>query len=137
MDSVLYPAKPKEPKKIGRMPKYNLDWYMTMAKNVVEGGMSFREAAKTFGMSHGSVSHWKKVYLAGKFPAMKAKRAVSPENQKTIMENHVRNLKQEIADLYLENLMLKKMLEHSRLIKKEDSCVITSENLDQYQEDAK
>jgi hypothetical protein len=26
MDSVLYPVKPKEPKKIGRMPKYNTNW---------------------------------------------------------------------------------------------------------------
>lgn len=76
------------------------------------------------------------MYLAGKFPAAKAKAKTSPENQRLIMENHVRNLKQEIADLYLENLMLKKMLEHSRLIKKEESCVITSENLDQYRENA-
>jgi hypothetical protein len=47
----------------------------------------------------------------------------------------VKNLKTEIGELYLENLMLKKALEFSRQIKNEDSSVITSENLDQLPED--
>ncbi len=134
---LLYPRKPKEPKKIGRAPKYNLDYYMMMARNVVDQGMSYREAAKIYNMSHGSVHHWKKVYLDGKFPKMKKGQTVSPENQLLQKETQIRNLKQEIADLYLENLMLKKMFEYSKHLKKEDSSVITSENLDQYQKPVK
>jgi hypothetical protein len=64
---------------------------------------------------------------------MKKGQTVSPENQLLQKETQIRNLKQEIADLYLENLMLKKILEYSKHLKKEDSSVITSENLDQYQ----
>lgn len=129
---ILNPKKPKQRKRIGRAPKYNIDYYMMMAKQVVEQGMSFRDAAKLYNVSHGSVSHWKKVYLQGKFPKMKKAQAISPENQLLQIESQVRNLKQEIADLYLENLMLKKMIEYSRQVKNEDSSVITSENLDQF-----
>lgn len=134
---ILNPKTPKQPKKVGRAPKYNLDWYMTMAKNVVEQGMSYREAAKVYGMSHGSVHHWKKVYLAGKFPKMKQAATVSPETRHLHLESQIRNLKQEIADLYLENLMLKKMSAYSRQLKSESSSVVTSENLDQFQERVK
>lgn len=134
---ILHPRKPKEPKRIGRAPKYSLEYYMMMAKNVVDQGMSYREAAKIYNVSHGSVHHWKKVYLDGKFPKMKKAQTVSPENQLLQKETQIRNLKQEIADLYLENLMLKKMFEYSKHLKKEDSSVITSENLDQYQERVK
>ncbi|MGE3262399.1 MAG: hypothetical protein AB7K68_11520 [Bacteriovoracia bacterium] len=49
----------------------------------------------------------------------------------------MKDLKLEIADLYLENLMLKKALEHSLRKKNEDSSVITSENLARLKEDAK
>ncbi len=61
---ILHPRKAKEPKKIGRAPKYNLDYYMMMAKNVVEQGMSYREASKIYNVSHGSVHHWKNVLVA-------------------------------------------------------------------------
>lgn len=134
---ILNPKTPKMPKRVGRAPKYNLDLYMQMAKNVVEQGMSYREAAKVYGMSHGSVHHWKHVYLKGKFPKLKAAAQISPETKALHLETQIRNLKQEIADLYLENLMLKKMAAYSQQKKKESSSVITSENLDQYQERAK
>jgi transposase len=52
---ILHLKNPKEPKKIGRAPKYNLDYYMMMTKQVVEQGMNCREAAKIYNISHGSV----------------------------------------------------------------------------------
>ncbi len=134
---ILNPKTPKRPKRVGRAPKYNLDYYMMMAKQVVEQGMSYRDAAKIYKMSHGSVSHWRKIYMQGKFPKMKKDHAISPENRVLQLESSVRNLKQEIGDLYLENLMLKKMHAYSRQLKNEDSSVITSENLAQFQERAK
>jgi len=134
---ILYPKKAKVPKKIGRDPKYSLDYCMMMASQVADKGMTYREAAKVYGMSHGSVHHWKKVYVSGKYPKMKKAQGMSPENKLLQLEGHVRNLKQEIADLYLENLMLKKMAEYTQQSRKQDSSVITSENLDQFQKDAK
>ena len=78
-----------------------------------------------------------RIPLDGKFPKMKKSQGTSVENKLLQHETQIRNLKQEIADLYLENKMLKKMFEYSQHLKKEDSSVITSENLDQYREPAK
>jgi transposase len=109
-----------------------------MAKQVVDDGLTYRDAAKIYGCSHGTVNHWLKLYKNGVLPnkLKKVKRDANiKESDIARLEHHVKNLKTEIGELYLENLMLKKALEFSRQIKNEDSSVITSENLDQLPED--
>lgn len=128
---------PKRPP--GRTPKHSPEYRMMVAKKVVEEGMSFREAGKTFGLSHGSVSAIKKEYLS---QGSKSKRNERTSKYKKEVEAYrsqqqMKDLKLEIADLYLENLMLKKALEHSLKMKKEDSSVITSENLERLKGDVK
>ena len=125
---------PKEKSPIGRTPKYSVEYYMMMAKQVIEDGITFREASKIYNCSHGTVNHWVKLYRSGVLPSKvkKAKRdAATKESDLLRFEHLVKNLKTEIGELYLENLMLKKALEYSRQIKREDSSVITSESLDQ------
>jgi transposase len=129
---------PKEKNPQGRAPKFSVEYYMMMAKRVVEEGLTFREASKIYNCSHGTVNHWAKLYRSGVLPnrLKKEKRdAATKESDFLRLEHHVKNLKTEIGELYLENLMLKKALEYSRQIKKEDLSVITSENLDQLQKD--
>ena len=53
------------------------------------------------------------------------------------LEDQVKDLKTEIGELYLETRMLKKILAYSQRKKRENSSIITSENLDQFQKDAK
>ena len=112
---------------------------MMVGKKVVEEGMSYREASKTFGLSHGSIGAIVKQYA---HEGSKSKRNERNSKYKKEVEAYrsqqqMKDLKLEIADLYLENLMLKKALEHSLRKKNGDSSVITSENLDQLKEDAK
>ena len=112
---------------------------MMVGKKVVEEGMSYREASKTFGLSHGSIGAIVKQYA---HEGSKSKRNERNSKYKKEVEAYrsqqqMKDLKLEIADLYLENLMLKKALEHSLRKKKDDSSVITSENLDQLKEDVK
>jgi transposase len=45
---------PKRPP--GRMPKHSPEYRIMVARKVVEDGMSYRVASKTFGLSHGSIS---------------------------------------------------------------------------------
>ena len=77
------------------------------------------------------------MYKKGKWGNSEKQAQVSEEHKLIRMESQMRDLKHEIAELYLENLMLKKILQHSRQIKKESSSVITPENLDQYRKAAK
>lgn len=128
---------PKEKRPTGRAPKFSVEYYMMMAKQIVDDGLTFREAARIYGCSHGTVNHWLKLYRTGVLPnkLKKIKRdAKTKDSDFARLEHHVKNLKTEIGELYLENLMLKKALEFSRQIRNEDSSVITSENLDQLPE---
>ena len=130
--------KPK--KQIGRAPKYTPEYYMMMVKHITEDKLTFREAAKIYNVSHGTVCHWLKLYKSGKLPSRikKAKGMVeSQDNQIYRMDSYIKNLKTEIGELYLENLMLKKAQEFSQQQKKLSSSAITSENLDQWKKGAK
>lgn len=130
----------KQKKRIGRTPKYTEEYYMMMAKHIVDENLSFREAAKIYKVSHGTVNHWLKLYKSGKLPQRIKKAKLQVESQDSLiqrMDRYIRELKAEVGELYLENQMLKKAQQLSRQIKNERSSVITSENLAQWQKDAK
>jgi hypothetical protein len=136
---IFTPPVVKEKRPPGRRSKHTEAFQMMVAKKVVGDGMPYREAGDKFGLSHGSIWNIVKKYNAGKLKEQRkeakskyAKEADSYRHQKAIND-----LKVEIADLFLENLMLKKMLEYSRRKEKESSSDITSENLDLLPEPAK
>jgi transposase-like protein len=133
---VYATKKPKEKKPQGREPTYTQEFMMMVGKAVTEKGMTLREAARTFGVSHGSVSLWKKLYKRGEKRGHDKKVVQTPAVQVYRLEEHVKELKHEIAELYLENTMLKKALKVSQTNKKENSSVITPDSLDQSSEDA-
>lgn len=131
---VLNKVLPKEKNPSGRAPKYSVEYYMMMAKEVVDKGMTYRKAGEIYKVSHGTVSHWAKLYREGILPnrlKKEKKDSLAKESDLQRLERYIKNLKTEIGELYLENLMLKKALEYSRQIKREDLSVITSESLDQ------
>ena len=123
----------------GRQPNYSLQYMTMVAEKVVKGDLSYREAGKLFGASHGAIGAWVKNYKNKSWGVntRAANKPLSDEVQVYRFESHVKDLKHEIAELYLENLMLKKIIQHSQQIKKENSSVITSENVDQLKKGAK
>ena len=136
---IYTPPDVREKRPPGRRPKHSESYQQMVAKKLLEEGMSYREAGKLYGISHGSIANILKKYQNKKF---NSKRQEVKSKYKKEVENyrhqaHVKDLKLEIADLYLENLMLKKMLENWLQKKKFDSSEITSENLDLLPEDAK
>jgi transposase len=137
----IYNKRPVKPPKNppGRQPIHTLEYMMMVAEKVVKKELTYREAGKMFGISHGTIGTWVKQYRSKNWGKNNraANRAVSEEVHKYRHESQVKELKHEIAELYLENLMLKKMVQYSQSIKKENSSVITSENLDQFKKAAK
>lgn len=121
---------PKEKRPPGRTPKYTVEYYMMVARKVVEEGMSYSQASKEFNLSQGCIGTWIKKYKNGTINAKRNERnkKFTEGYEQLRQEAHVKELKLQIADLYLENLMLKKALQHSLQIKKESSSVITSES---------
>lgn len=113
---ILNPKIPKEKNPTGKTPKYSAEYYTMMARQVVDKGMSYRTAANIYKCSHGTVSHWVRLYKEGILPGRvkKEKRDVaSVEAALLRLERHVKTLITEIGELYLENLMLKKAREYS------------------------
>lgn len=136
---VFTPPEIKEKRPPGRQPKHSAAYMMMVAEKVVVDKMSYREAGKTFGLSHGSIANLVKNYNNRKLKDRKkiTKSKYTEQVEEYRHQSHLKDLKLQIADLYLENLMLKKMLEHSLSRKKESSSDITSENLDLLPERAK
>src|ERR1035437_1197186 len=136
---IFTPPEVRPKRTPGRRSKHSESYQMVVAKKMIDEGISYREAASTYGLSHGSISNIIRKYRDGKLnlkrkeTTSKYAKEVESYRVKTVMND----LKLEIANLFLENLMLKKMLEVSRQMKKENSSVITSENLDLLPERAK
>ena len=116
---ITMPPTAKEKKHIGRAPNYSPEYYMMMAKQIVDDGITYREAARIYGVSHGTVNHWLKLYKSGKLVGHlnrnKREKDSRDENMQFRTERHIKELKHEIAELYLENTMLKKALAYSQL----------------------
>lgn len=127
-----------EPKAIpGRAPRFTHEFTMMVAKRKLEEGFTYREIAEQYGVSHGWINTAIKMYKGKKIPFDRRPKEPTPEVMQHRLEAQIKELKTEIGELYLENRMLKKVQNFSRSLKKENSLSITSENLDQYQEDAK
>ncbi len=118
----------------GRQPKFTYEFMMMIGRKVVEDKMKYKDIAKLFGCSHGLINSARKMYLTGQPSINFTPQENAVETKIGRMEDQISNLKEQVGELYLENSMLKKALYHSGQIKRNNSSVITSENLDQYQE---
>ncbi len=124
---------PKEKRPHGRPRRWTNEFMTMVAQKVVDEGMTYQKAGKIFGVSQGSIGTWVKRYKQGTLSASSKTKEASPELQIYRLEGEVKELKQEIGNLYIENQLLKKALCHSHSKKRETSSVITSENLAQFQ----
>ena len=123
---------PKEKRPPGRTPKYTVEYYFMVARKVVDEGMSYSEASKTFSVSEGAIGAWVKKYKTGKVNTKRNERnrKFTESYEEIRKDQQIKDLKLQIADLFLENMMLKKALQHSLQLKKEGSSVITSKSSD-------
>ena len=129
------PYREKRPN--GRPSKLSAEMRLIVAKKVIDKEMTFREAAQLFGISTGAVNTCVKLYKKEGSLSQNRKRTAEFKGEMNDYRHQaqVKELKQVIGDLYLENQMLKKFLNKSLHIKKFAGSVITTENLDQLQED--
>ena len=135
------PYKEKRPQ--GRQPKYTLETRLTIGRKLVEKEMTYKDAAKVYNISEGCVGVCVRLFK----DTLKKEHVKTKKNDRIDVrkreirnyhhQNQIRELKQQIGDLYLENQILKKILKGSQQIKNDNGSIITTENLDQYQEDVR
>jgi transposase len=124
----------------GRPCKHPVEFRMAVAHKVISGELTHREAAKRYGVSHGSVSLWKRHYKNSTLHLMNKKKDPRPKTafgKEVQLENEVRALKQELANLYMQVQMLKKAQIFQEQARSDLSSIITSETSDPSDEDAK
>lgn len=129
---IFNPPPYREQRKSGRPTKLTDTARMAVAKKVIEKELTYREAAELFSISTGAVSTCVKDYKNRKVNSRRRDRRqeVNSDVANHRHQSEVKELKQEIADLYLENQMLKKFLNKSLVVKKEAGSVITTDNVD-------
>lgn len=129
---VYTPPVYQEKRPPGRQPKLTHETRMLVGRKVDGKELTYEQAAKDFGISQASVGGCVKLFR-GQGVSQRRMERYRERQQESAGYHHqaqLKELKNEIAELYLENRMLKKILSHSQRKKKEDSSVITSESLD-------
>ena len=101
-------TKVKEKRPQGRQPKHTVEFMMMVARQVVEKELSYRQASKLYGVSHGCVSSWVNKYKKKSWRSPAKNQVISEELHQYRVDTQMKELKHEIAELYLENQMLKK-----------------------------
>ena len=139
MEIFTTPVEYRDEKQTGRPTKHNIQARMLIAQKVVEKELTYREAARLYSVSHSGIARYVKEYKKNKTNSRRRELTAekSTDRKDYRHQAEVKSLKQEIADLYLENQMLKKFLHKSLTKKKENGSMLTSESLDQLQEPAK
>lgn len=135
---VFTPPPYREARPHGRPSKLTPEARLQVAQKVISKELTYRDAAKLFGISSGAVGSCVRLYKKDG-AKLKVKERVQNYNNASDEYRHqaqMKELKQEIADLYLQNQMLKKIVSKSLQMKKSNGSVITTENLDQLQRDA-
>jgi transposase len=134
---VFTPPPYREARPHGRPSKLTPQARYAVAQAVTSKEMTYREAAKAYGISPGAVGSCVRLHKKGGAKA-KVNARINAYNKASDEYRHqaqVKELKQEIADLYLQVQILKKILNKSLLVKKSNGSVITTDNLDQLQRD--
>lgn len=123
----------------GRPAKHPVEFMMAVAQRVARGELTYREATKRYGVSHGSVSAWVRRFKDGTLAEMKQPKDRKPKSLRTrefALEKEIQALKQELANLYMINQMLKKAQSYSEHAKRDNSSSIISGSSDPSSEDA-
>lgn len=121
----------------GRPSKLTPEARVALAQSVLSKEMTYREAAKAYGISPGAVGTCIRNYRKQGNNSKRNEKvnAYNKASDEYRHQAHVKELKQEIADLYLQVQILKKILNKSLLVKKSNGSVITTDNLAQLQKD--
>lgn len=126
-------------KPVGRPSKYPYEFRKMVAEKALTGTKTYRALSREFKVPYPVILKWKQYYEMGTLEEMNEPRRSHDTNDLKVMnlEKEIRLLKEQLGDLYMKNELLKKVQAWSELMKKEDSLIITSENLGQSEEVAK
>ncbi len=126
-------------KPVGRPSKWPYEFRKMIVERVLAKTQTYRELAQEFDIPHPVITRWKRHYLAGTLDTLNEPRIETDPTDVRVMnlEKENRALKEQLGDLYLQIQLLKKATAWVQRTRKESSLILTSESLDQSDEDVK
>ncbi len=126
-------------KPVGRPSKYPYEFRKMIAEKAMTGTQTYRAISREFDVPHAVITKWKRHYEAGTLDELNEPRIAIDSASIRVMnlEKENRQLKEQLGDLYMQIQLLKKAESWVQRARKESSLIITSENLDQLDEDVK
>lgn len=118
----------KEKKATGRPSKHTHETRIMIGRKVVNREFSYSQAAEAFGISEGAIGTCVKLFKNQGVNQRRTERAKERTAEFTDFQHQsqVKELKQQIGELYIENQMLKKILTRFQQAKKESGSKIIS-----------
>jgi len=87
----------------GEVQRWTAKRRTALVVSIIKGETSAQEAARKHGLTVAEVEEWKEKFLFGAENALRSR----PRDDEAQQQEHVRRLKQKVADLVLENDVLK------------------------------
>lgn len=110
--------------------KFEVGFKQQIVREVESGLLSLTGAARKYAISPSVIKRWCEKAGQG------ALQSGSSRHEKAL-ERENRELKEKLAELYMQVEMLKKMADYARRLKSANSSVITSSNVDQFRKGAR
>ncbi len=102
---------------------FSVEFKEKLVAQIEGGAISLSQAAREHQLSPSLVDRWRKQYRHGEL-------IHQPSTQEKAMARELERCKQKIADLLLENDLLKKLQTSSRSARRSSGSVVTLKNLD-------
>lgn len=110
--------------------KFEIGFKQQIVREVESGLLSLNAAARQYEISPSVIRRWREQAGQGNLEA-------GPSGREKALERENRELKEKLAELYLQVEHLKKMEDYARRQKSAATSVITSANLAQFRKGAK
>lgn len=113
-----------------RKRKFDLSFKKQVVQEVESGSISLSAAARKHDLSPNLINQWRDKFHGGTL-------VDKPSKRERELEKDLERYKVLLAEAHADREFLKKLDDHSRRLKKQDTAVITGLNIDQYRTSAK
>lgn len=110
--------------------KYDTEFKKQLVQKIESGELSHGQAMREYGLSSSTIWTWMTKIRAGTL-------IDKPSFKEKDLERENRELKEKLAELYMQVEHLKKFNSYVQQLKSVNTSVITERNLDQFQRDVK
>lgn len=113
-----------------RKRQFEVGFKRQVVQEVDSGSISLAAAGRKYELSPGLINQWRDKYRGGALTDI-------PSKRERALEKEVERYKVLLAEAHADREFLKKAQDYARRLKKQDTAVITGQNIDQFRTGSK